>query len=74
MPALLRQAGADREKVEILALVLHHDEQAVSAAVELAPEAGVAPGAEPRAEVLRYDALRTARKARASGREVCHAR
>ena len=100
--SLLRQAGGDREMVEILALVLHHDEQAVLAAVELALEAGVAtkthvlnvlhrlldgtPGAtpvnapqalrlatEPRADVLRYDALRTARKAQASGREVCHA-
>jgi hypothetical protein len=88
--------------VEILALVLHHDEQAVLAAVELALEAGVptkthvlnllhrlldgkpgpvpmtAPQAlrlstEPRADVLRYDALRTARKAQAADREVCHA-
>jgi transposase len=40
--SLLRQAGGDREMVEILALVLHHDEQAVLAAVELALEAGVA--------------------------------
>ncbi len=100
--SLLRQAGGDREMVEILALVLHHDEQAVLAAVELALEAGVAtkthvlnvlhrlldgtPGpvpvnapqalrlaTEPRADVLRYDTLRTARKAQASGREVCHA-
>jgi transposase len=39
--ALLRQAGGDREAVEILALVLHHDEQAVLTAVELALEAGV---------------------------------
>ncbi|BDT68282.1 hypothetical protein os1_24640 [Comamonadaceae bacterium OS-1] len=39
---LLRQPGGDREMVEILALVLHHDEQAVLAAVELALEAGVA--------------------------------
>ena len=39
--ALLRQAGGDREMVEILALVLHHDEQAVLTAVELALEAGV---------------------------------
>jgi transposase len=38
---LLRQLGGDREMVEILALVLHHDEQAVLAAVELALEAGV---------------------------------
>jgi len=100
--SLLRQAGGDREMVEILALVLHHDEQAVLAAVELALEAGVAtkthvlnvlhrlldgtPGPlpvnapqalrlviEPRADVLRYDALRTARKAQAANREVCHA-
>jgi hypothetical protein len=39
--ALLRQPGGDREMVEILALVLHHDEQAVLIAVELALEAGV---------------------------------
>ena len=38
---LLRQSGGDREMVEILALVLHHDEQVVLAAVELALEAGV---------------------------------
>ena len=92
--ALLRQAGGDREMVEILALVLHHDEQAVLTAVELALEAGVptkthvlnvlhrlldgtsqaapieAPQAlklskEPLANVVRYDALRTARKAQA---------
>lgn len=40
--ALLKQPGGDREMVEILALVLHHDEQAVLTAVELALEAGVA--------------------------------
>jgi hypothetical protein len=39
--ALLKQLGGDREMVEILALVLHHDEQAVLTAVELALEAGV---------------------------------
>ena len=39
---LLKQPGGDREMVEILALVLHHDEQAVLTAVELALEAGVA--------------------------------
>ena len=33
---LLKQPGGDREMVEILALVLHHDEQAVLCAVELA--------------------------------------
>jgi transposase len=104
--SLLKQPGGDREMVEILALVLHHDEQAVLTAVELALEAGVptkthvlnvlhrlldgksgvmlvnAPQAlrlitEPRADVLRYDALRTARKAQASDQavrqEVCHA-
>jgi hypothetical protein len=37
---LLKRAGGDRETVEILALVLHHDEQAVLPAVELALEAG----------------------------------
>ena len=103
--ALLRQAGGDREMVEILALVLHHDEQAVLTAVELALEAGVptkthvlnvlhrlldgtpqhAPvqtpqalklSKEPLANVVRYDSLRTARKAQAAGtaqQEVCHA-
>jgi transposase len=39
--SLLKQPGGDREMVEILALVLHHDEQAVLIAVELALEAGV---------------------------------
>ncbi len=38
--ALLKQPGGDREMVDILALVLHHDEQAVLTAVELALEAG----------------------------------
>lgn len=37
---LLRHPGGDREMVEILALVLSHDEQAVLTAVELALEAG----------------------------------
>ncbi|WP_297830427.1 IS21 family transposase [Thermomonas sp.] len=37
---LLKRQGGDREMVEILALVLLHDEQAVLAAVELALEAG----------------------------------
>ena len=39
--ALLKQPGGDREMVEVLALVLHHDEQAVLTAVELALGAGV---------------------------------
>lgn len=38
---LLKRSGGDREMVEILALVLHHDEDAVVAAVELALESGV---------------------------------
>jgi transposase len=38
---LLKRAGGDQEMVEILALVLQHDEQAVLCAVELALEAGV---------------------------------
>ena len=38
---LLRTPGGDREMVEVLALVLHHDEQAVLVAVELALEDGV---------------------------------
>jgi hypothetical protein len=38
---LLRIPGGDREMVEILALVLHHDEEAVLVAVELALENGV---------------------------------
>jgi hypothetical protein len=37
---LLKRLGGDREMVEILSLVLHHDEQAVLCAVELALEAG----------------------------------
>jgi hypothetical protein len=93
---LLKRPGGDREMVEILALVLQHDEQAVLCAVELALEAGVptkthilnilhrlidgktgtppsidAPQAlklrrEPRANVERYDALRSKETARAS--------
>jgi hypothetical protein len=38
---LLKRPGGDREMVEILALVLQHDEKAVLYAVELALEAGV---------------------------------
>jgi transposase len=38
---LLRRVGGDREMVEILALILQHDEQAVLCAVELALDAGV---------------------------------
>ena len=38
---LLRHPGGDREMVDILSLVLHHDEQAVLCAVKLALEAGV---------------------------------
>lgn len=37
---LLKHPGGDREVVEILALVLQHDEQAVLTAVELALESG----------------------------------
>jgi transposase len=37
---LLKRPGGDKEMVEILALVLQHDEQAVLCAVELALEAG----------------------------------
>ncbi len=37
---LLKRPGGDREMVEVLALVLHHDEQAVLTAVELALESG----------------------------------
>jgi transposase len=39
---LLRTPGGDREMVEILALVLQHDEEAVLTAVAMALEAGVA--------------------------------
>ncbi len=39
---LLKRLGGDKEMVEILSLVLHHDEQAVLRAVELAIEDGVA--------------------------------
>jgi hypothetical protein len=38
---LLKHTGGDREMVEVLALVLLHDEQAVLTAVELALESGV---------------------------------
>jgi hypothetical protein len=38
---LLRNPGGDREMVEILALVLHHDEEAVVIAVALALDAVV---------------------------------
>jgi hypothetical protein len=38
---MLKTPGGDREMVEILALVLQHDEQAVLTAVELALEAGI---------------------------------
>ena len=38
---MLRQPGGDRETVDILSLVLHHDELAVLCAVEMALEAGV---------------------------------
>jgi hypothetical protein len=37
---MLKTPGGDREMVEILALVLQHDEQPVLAAVEMALEAG----------------------------------
>ena len=37
---LMKRPGGDREMVEILALVLHHEEAAVLAAVEMALEAG----------------------------------
>jgi len=86
---MLRRPGGDREMVDILALVLHHDEQAVLVAVEMALAEGVAtkthvlnllhrlidrkvPGSpgidtpqalalhsEPKANVERYDGLRT---------------
>ncbi len=38
---MLRKPGGDREMVDILALVLHHDERAVLTAVEMAFAAGV---------------------------------
>ena len=38
---ILKHPGGDREMVEILALVLHHDEQAVLTAVEMALDTGV---------------------------------
>jgi hypothetical protein len=86
---LLRRPGGDREMVDILALVLHHDEQAVLTSVEAALAEGVptkmhvlnilhslvdarptenpdldTPHAlslrcEPKANVERYDGLRT---------------
>ncbi|MGA8006483.1 MAG: IS21 family transposase, partial [Burkholderiales bacterium] len=39
--SLLKRPGGDRDMVEILALVLHHDEEAVLCAVELALEGGL---------------------------------
>lgn len=39
---MLRRPGGDREMVDILALILQHNEQAVLAAVELALSDGVA--------------------------------
>jgi hypothetical protein len=45
---LLKQPGGDREMAEILALVLHHDEQAVLCAVEMA----VSDGAPTKTHVL----------------------
>ncbi|MEI4469766.1 IS21 family transposase [Frigidibacter sp. MR17.24] len=39
---MLKRPGGDREMVDILALVLHHDEQVVLTAVELALSEGVA--------------------------------
>ena len=39
---LLKRPGGDREMVEMLALVLQHDEQAVLCAVEMALDAGIA--------------------------------
>jgi hypothetical protein len=38
---MIRRPGGDREMVDVLALVLHHDEQAVLTAVEMALAAGV---------------------------------
>jgi hypothetical protein len=38
---MLRKPGGDREMVDILSLVLQHDEQAVLVAVELALSEGV---------------------------------
>ncbi len=37
---LLKRPGGDREMVEILALLLHHDEQVVPTGVEMALESG----------------------------------
>jgi hypothetical protein len=39
---MLRRPGGDHEMADVLALVLHHDEQVVVRAVELALDAGVA--------------------------------
>ncbi|SDJ64816.1 hypothetical protein SAMN04487993_11011, partial [Salipiger marinus] len=38
---MLRRPGGDREMVDVLSLVLHHDEQAVLCAVDMALKAGV---------------------------------
>lgn len=89
---LLKKTGGDREMVDVLALVLQHDEEAVLCAVEMALEAGVptkthilnllhrltdekslrppdveppaalALRSEPRANVDRYDGLRSVKR------------
>lgn len=54
---MLRRPGGDREMVDILALVLHHDEQTVLAAVLVGPRSGRAnqdPCAEPSAPPDRW--------------------
>jgi hypothetical protein len=52
---LLKRPGSEREMIEILALVLQHDEQAVLCAIELAREPGVpAPGAQGQCRALRH--------------------
>ena len=38
---MMRKPGGDREMVDILSLVLHHDEQDVPCAVQMALEAGM---------------------------------
>ena len=58
---LLKREGGDREMVEILALVLHHDEQAVLTAVELALESGAA------FQAAHLEPARTAGRSRAAG-------
>jgi transposase len=71
---LLKKPGGDREMVDILALVLQHDEQAVLSAVELALEASVPTQdacPEPAASPRRWQILHAAHYQRSAGARAC---